>query len=194
MSKFDGMFILKLISVLLSNNTINANDIRIITRNGVYYEIEVCGIRFRDSLNLIKGSLNKLAKTYINKSKSEVDLEFSYDKLVDKANFKNIKEYCLNDSVLLLEIMVSFRNIISDRFNVDVTKTLTTSALSFKIIKKHYLNSNTIQNTSRDINQHNFISASYRGGLSTVIEPYFDQFDLTAIDINSSYPHAMTQD
>jgi hypothetical protein len=83
MDKFDGVFILKLISLLLNNNLINVEDINVIQRNSVIYEIKVGKIRIRDSLHLLTGSLNKLAKTFLNESKKDIDIKFNYSSIVE---------------------------------------------------------------------------------------------------------------
>jgi hypothetical protein len=71
---------------------------------------------------------------------------------------------------------------------------MTASSLTFKLIKRNFIHYRSIQNTSNNHNIHEYCKAAYFGGISTVLKPKSDGYNLNVIDINSSYPHAMTKD
>ena len=192
MDKFDGIFILKLIALLLDTKTINVQDISMIQRNNIIYEIKVGSICIRDSLHLLTGSLNKLAKTFLNESKKEIDIKFNYKSIVE--NSKLISEYCDHDTLLLFRIMRKFKIKMINMYYIDPTSLITISSLSFNILRSHFIPSKyiRIENSSNDLNKHDFIQQSYRGGFSGVFIPLEEKYVITHIDINSSYPHSMT--
>ena len=192
MDKFDGIFILKLISLLLDTKTISVEEISIIQRNNIIYEIKIGSICIRDSLHLLTGSLNKLAKTFINESKKEIDIKFNYKSIVE--NEKMISEYCDHDTYLLFRVMRKFKIKMIQMYYIDPTSLITISALSFSILRHHYISNKyaRIENSSNDLNKHEFIQKSYRGGFSGVFIPLEEEYIITHIDINSSYPHSMT--
>ena len=105
LNKFDGMFILRLISLLLDDDEsgINSTDINITSRNNVIYSIKVKDITFKNSLHLIPGNLNNLAKTFLNEQRLEIDIKFMYDSIVNQEN--DIIKYCIKDSELLYGII-----------------------------------------------------------------------------------------
>jgi hypothetical protein len=119
MNKFDGIFILQLINILTirfdqdhkTGHPLESQDrFSFIKRNGVFYEMEIDNICIRDSIHLITGSLNKLAKTFIGEQKDEIDIEFNYNSIVN--NKDNIIKYCIKDSKLLHSILIAFRTLI----------------------------------------------------------------------------------
>ena len=194
LNKFDGMFILRLISLLLDDDEsgINSTDINITSRNNVIYSIKVKDITFKNSLHLIPGNLNNLAKTYLNEQRLEIDIKFTYDSIVNQEN--DIIKYCIKDSELLYGIIRSFKENIIKLYNFNPLSKTTTSSLSFNILRKTAINNTVIENSSSNYNTHSFIESSYRGGLSSVIKPISEEYNLTLIDINSSYPYSMTKD
>ena len=194
LNKFDGMFILRLISLLLDDNEsgINSTDINITSRNNVIYSIKVKDITFKNSLHLIPGNLNNLAKTFLNEQRLEIDIKFTYDSIVNQEN--DIIKYCIKDSELLYGIIRSFKENIIKLYNFNPLSKTTTSSLSFNILRKTAINNTVIENSSSNYNTHSFIESSYRGGLSSVIKPIPEEYNLTLIDINSSYPYSMTKD
>jgi hypothetical protein len=192
MNKFDGIFILQLIKLLLSKKIFKNDDIKIIDRNNTLYEIKISNIKFRDSYQILNSSLNSIASSFLNESKFEINYNFDYKFIKYKLN--EIITYCYNDVSILYRSLIKFQIIIFDKFKIDFTTCLTISSLAFKIIRLHYLTDDTIQNTDKEQNITSFISQSYRGGFTTVITPISDNYDIMAIDRNSSYPFSMTLD
>ena len=191
LNKFDGMFILKIISLLLDTEKIKPNNINIIHRNYVIYQIEIEDIIFRDSIQLIPGSLDSLAKTFGVGQKEKININFNYNSIKNDAN--SIIKYCNNDSELLRLILESFKIKFVQEFKFNPLNNITTSSLAFSILKRNYIQDRTIENTTNNDNLHNFIENTYRGGLSTVIKPISDEYNISLIDINSSYPFSMTK-
>ena len=191
MSRFDGIFILQLCKLLITNEVINKLDVNIISRNRVFYKIKILNVDIRDSIHLLNSSLSKLSKSILKKSKQDIDINFTYTTIC--RDFNIILDYCKNDSQLLYDILYEFRIATWNEYKVDVAKCLTVSAFSFKIIRKFYLVKDSVQNTTNESNISNFVLESFRGGLSTVINPTSNNHDITSIDINSSYPHSMTK-
>lgn len=192
MNKFDGIFILKLVGLLLDSNKIKSTDTSLIHRNYVLYEIIIEDMSFRDSIQLLPGSLNNLAKTFDVGNKPNIDIKFTYHSLFNK--HEEIINYCNNDARMLRDILNKFKIGIVDEYNFNPLHSITTSSLAFSILKRYYIPANEIENTTNASNLHNFIENSYRGGLSSVFKPICDNYKLTLIDINSSYPFSMTKD
>lgn len=192
MDKFDGIFILKLIALLLDTETIKVENINIIQRNNIIYEIKVGNICIRDSLHLLPGSLSNLSKTFLGDSKKDIDIKFTYESIIN--NIRQISEYCDHDAYLLFRILRKFKFRMIQLYKIDPISVITISALSFRILRTHYIKYETIkiENSSNDLNKHEFILQSYRGGFSAVFNPIEEKYKLTHIDINSSYPNSMT--
>jgi hypothetical protein len=192
MSKFDGVFILQLMSLLLKNKIIKDSDIKIIDRNNVFYEINMAGIKFRDSYQLLPSSLDSLAKSFLNESKLEIDYNFTFETV--RFKFDSIIKYCMQDVRLLLDVLTKFQQVMLKLFDIDCMRCMTISSLAFKLIRTNYIQDNTIENSNGKTNITSFIQQSYRGGYSCVINPMSDGHNLTGIDRNSSYPAAMCLD
>jgi hypothetical protein len=192
MDKFDGVFILKLVSILLDNNIVKPEDVNIIQRNNIIYQIKINDLIIRDSLHILPGSLSMLAKTFLKDSKKDIDIKFDFNSIT--SDIVKITEYCNHDTYLLYNVLASFRNNMLTLYNTDPIAVLTISSLSFKILRKFFIEDRTIENTSNNSNKHEFIHKSYRGGYCGVLIPMEEKYKLTHIDINSSYPSSMTLD
>lgn len=192
MNRFDGMFILRLITLLMDNYGLTDNDISVIQRKGVFYEIKIKNICIRDSIQILPGKLENLGQTFLGTGKLEIVHGFNYRRITREK--KEIIKYCNADSKLLYDVLYKFQNKIINIFNIDLTKTLTISSIAFKLFRTQYLKEESIQNTTIKQNLTMFIRSSFRGGLSTVINPYSFNNDITGIDINSSYSNTMCQE
>lgn len=166
-----------------------------------------------DSINIIPGSLEKIAKDFnIAKSKGKFPHAFVnnktleyigklpdkryYPKITDKeyeelySESWDLKKECLiyleRDISSLLDIMVEFSRMLYINFNTQLTDALTISRLSLNIFLKDYLKNNTIPVIS-NYSLFNFIHLAYYGGITEVYKPYGQ--DLIYIDVNSLYPY-----
>nr|YP_009744359.1 hypothetical protein [Xylaria hypoxylon]QIE13215.1 hypothetical protein [Xylaria hypoxylon] len=169
---------------------------------------------FVDSSNLLKGSLNSLCKSFelkditkgyfpykfVNKNTLNYigvtpdydywkDLPYNeYEKI--QRNLWDLKEECLlylkKDLLSLLEIMNKFNKYIYQKFDTQMTESLTISRLSLNIYLKHYLNKSNIP-IIKD-NLYNEIKKAYYGGVTEVYKPYGE--NLFYYDVNSLYPYA----
>ena len=162
MSKFDGVFILQLMSLLLKNKIISDSDIKIIDRNNVFYEINIAGIKFRDSYQLLPSSLDSLAKSFLNESKHEIDYNFTFETI--RFKFDSIIKYCMQDVRLLLDVITKFQQLMLKLFDIDCMRCMTISSLAFKILRTNYIKDNSIENSNGKTNITSFIQQSYRGG------------------------------
>ena len=192
MNKFDGIFILQLIKSLLLNKVITPENIKIIDRNSVFYEISVLNLKFRDSFQILTSSLNSIGLSFLNETKNKIDFNFTYKFLIN--NFDQIVDYCFQDVSILYRSLVKFRELILLKFNIDFVSCLTISSLAFKILRTHYLSDGVIQNTNNETNITSFVQQSYRGGFTVVINPISNTNSLIGIDRNSSYPASMCLD
>lgn len=192
MDKFDGVFILKLLSLLLNKGEVELDEVDIIQRNSVMYQIKIGNIIIRDSLHVLQGSLDKLSKTFLNEGKKEIDIKFTYKSIIGKSI--EISRYCDHDTYLLYNIMRKFKEHMIELYSIDPTSVMTISSLSFKILRSHYIEDKCIENSTNNKNKHEYILQSYRGGFCGVFIPLEEEYVITHIDINSSYPYSMTMD
>lgn len=193
MSKFDGMLIFRMIKILIENKYIKHTDVNIISRETNFYRISICEkFSFIDSVYILPGKLADIAKIYAEKDKGEIDYDFTIE--IIKKDKDKIIEYCLNDSLILYESLKNFQENIFRKYKLDPLKSLTITAFVFRLIRYRYIEDDTIENTSLALNKSMFIKESYQGGLSTVINPISEKYNINCIDINSSYPFAMTKE
>ena len=73
-----------------------------------------------------------------------------------------IQNYCEVDCVSLYQVLIKFRDLIINKFNIDILKYPTIPSLSFAIFRMHYLKDNTIPLTTGKV--FDFIKQSFTGG------------------------------
>jgi hypothetical protein len=138
-------------------------------------------IKFRDSIRLIPGSLEKLCKAYDCQHK-KIKLEYDYPYPIEI-----ISEYLKYDCLALFEVIEKFekemRNIIS-YFNFD--RYITIAQMSFSILQKQL---NGICDNYFTKETENWIRESYYGGRVECYKKYGK--GLFYYDVNSLYPFAM---
>jgi DNA polymerase type B, organellar and viral len=121
-------------------------------------------------------------------------------------------KYCKLDCKVLHEILTQFNDLIFNKFNVNIHKSLTLPALAMKIFKSNFMPDNCIHQLSgkayTDISQaftggavdvYKDISQSYTGGAVDVYIPHNRSESLFSkmfkklyyYDVNSLYPFAM---
>lgn len=193
LGKFDSFF---LINYLMLVNTTNI-DVTIKTRNKVLYEL-ICkrnniSVSFKDSYLLFPQSLSTFGKIFNVRPK----INFNHDniKLSDYSdpNFlSQLKNYCLIDSKILNECFQQFIFLIYQQFGINGLKTLTLSALAFKIFRTQYLPlkyKNNLFIFKSEGFKDQFIRQSYKGGLVNVYRPFLEKGYF--YDVNSLYPYIM---
>ena len=94
--------------------------------------------------------------------------------------------YSLQDSISLLEALLSAQHIYMKDFNIDICSIVSTSSLSLKIFRTKFLNVDIpILKGSEDF----FVRKSYFGGATDYYKAHGE--NLKHLDINSLYPFAM---
>jgi hypothetical protein len=176
--------------ILLPNdiNTIIDNQNRFIK---ITVKLEHFEITWKDSYRIFPVSLDKLCKNFGIDGKSSVyDQRFNNLSLFDNLELFNLfKEYSLQDSICLLNALNTAQRIYYKTYKIDITSIVSTSTLSLKIFRKHFLN--------HDIPVlkgwcDSFIRNSYFGGATDYYKAYAE--NIKYYDINSLYPFAMKKD
>jgi len=222
LANFDGIFLMKTL--------IQLGEVKPVMNKGKIISIQfkfsnpnsekAIIIHFRDSLQILKSSLDKLGKNFqIETLKSnfphrfvnEVELDYIgtmpdfkyFDKLTleeyDNMCKQNLGEwnlkdeaikYCIQDCISLYQVMVKFNDLIFDRFGLNVNNCSTITRLAFDIFRAHYLKENTIPMIHGDIYDH--IKMSYTGGGTDMYIPSNSSKELVyGYDVNSLYPSVM---
>jgi hypothetical protein len=190
LGSFDGFFIYKALSYLFPPkkvSTIIDNKNKFIQ---IQLKLDTNKITWLDSYRIFPVSLDNLCKVFgvagkISKYNSEYN---SIKTLSDKVLLEEFKTYSIQDSICLLQALLSAQQIYVRDFNIDITSILSTSTLSLKIFRSKFLNVDIpILKGSID----NFIRRSYYGGGTDYYKAY--ETNLHYYDVNSLYPHAMCQ-
>lgn len=190
LGSFDGYFIYK---ALLEIPNININNISsIIDDKHKFISIEVTlnNIKFiwKDSLRVFPISLNELCKMFDVPGKlSTYNQEFNTIHLFNNLPLLNdFKEYSIQDSVSLLKALTKAQLIYLNKYTVDLSRVWSTSTLSLKIFRQHFLNKE-IPILSYDLDRE--IRPGYFGGSTDYFHKYGE--NLYYYDVNSLYPKAM---
>lgn len=193
LGKFDSFF---LINYLMLVNKTNI-EVNIKTRNKVLYELTCkrnnITVSFKDSYLLFPQPLSTFSKLF----NVTLKINFNHDNIklsnYSNPNFcTNLKTYCLTDSKILNDCFQQFIFLLYQQFGINGLKTLTLSALAFKIFRTKYLPLKYKQNLfifkSEGVKDQ-FIRQSYKGGIVNVYKPFLDKGYF--YDINSLYPYIM---
>lgn len=190
LGSFDGYFIYKALSKILDPEALNT----IIDDQNKFIQITVnyndVKIIWKDSYRIFPLSLNDLCTNFnVDGKSSKYNLEYNNLDLFNKTELlEEFKKYSLQDSVSLLKALVNAQAIYTSSYNIDITDSgvLSTSSLSLKIFRTHFLNHNIpILKSWSD----NFIRKAYLGGATDYYKAYGR--NLKYYDVNSLYPFAM---
>ncbi len=150
-------------------------------------------IQIRDSLNLIPLSLDGACKAF---QPNTVKLEGDVDH--DKINIENCtsqeiyeytNQYLMNDCVSLHEILVTFNNIMEERFNFSIKDVLTNAGMARKIFLEKFYEDN-IYNLSDEADAD--IRKYFQGGRNEVMTKLgYSSGKFYYVDFTSLYPYAM---
>jgi len=133
-------------------------------------------------------SLDDLCKVFGVKGKlSKYDSRFNNLELFNNKELLSLfKDYSTQDSLALYQALIKAQEIYSKKHSVDITSILSTSTLSLKIFRQHFLNEDIpILKDSQD----NFIRGGYFGRATDYYKAYGE--NLYYYDVNSLYPYAM---
>lgn len=212
LSKFDLVFIFKYLSTLKNKGfkikllirDQNIISISIINRN------KNISITIRDSYLILPASLSKLSQqfkviqqkliepVFIGEGNSNYKMNdlSHYTKEIEKISDFNIwrnkiQKYCEVDCISLYQILIKFRTLIIQKFNIDNLKYPTIPSLAFAIFRMHYLKENQIPLTTGKV--FDFIKQSFTGGRTDMYRPNGLNKDIYVYDVNSLYPFVMSE-
>ena len=141
-----------------------------------------------DSYRIFKVSLDELCKNFGVKGKLSA-YNPDYNELTIFNNielYNELLNYAVQDSIGLLEALLTAQKLYMEDFSIDITSILSTSTLSLKIFRAHFLDKEIpILKGSVD----EFIRKSYLGGGTDYYKAYGK--NLYYYDVNSLYPFAM---
>ena len=162
-------------------------------------------INLRDSLLILPMGLSKLGDQFnVDVLKT---IEPVYDNPLDKINpFKmddlshyskeiiliqdfiiwkdKVTKYCEIDCISLYEIMIKFRELVFNKWELFIENYPTTPSLAFAIFRRHYLNDGTIPIYKGKV--FDFLRQSFTGGSTEMYKPYGE--NINCYDANSLYP------
>jgi hypothetical protein len=222
MANFDGIFLMKILIKLGEVKPI-MNNSKLITIQFKFNRPnseKAIVIHFRDSMHILKSSLDKLGKNFqVDSLKGKFPHRFVNDVGLDYIGtipeFKyfdnttsdeydilsshlsgswNLRDeaikYCINDCVTLYQVLNKFNDLIFEKFGLNVNNCSTITRLAFDIFRAHYLKENTIPMIHGDI--YNHVKMSYTGGGTDMYIPSNPSNELVyGYDVNSLYPSVM---
>lgn len=212
LSSFDVVFLFKYITNLEKQGY----KVKILKKDEKIISIKISNrsknvsITLKDSLLLLPQSLDELAKqfklssgkttepVYVGEGHDEyksTDLSH-YTKAVNKITVFSywkelIESYCINDCIVLYQVLVKYQSLIFSSFNIDIIKYPTVPSLAFAIYRMHYMPSDTIPITKGKV--FNFIRRSYTGGSTEMYKPNAIGQNIYCYDVNSLYPSVMAK-
>jgi len=215
LAKFDGIFLLKLLSELGEIKPLIHND-KIISIGFKYKDYDVI---FKDSLQLLIKSLKTLGLAFgVDIQKSIFPYDFvnennlnyigqipdfkyfdgisslDYNCYVENYNIWNLRDeaikYCEIDCVSLYQIIIKFNELIFEHFSINIHKYPTLSSLAFAIFRSSFMENNLIPQLSGQIAKD--IRQSYTGGAVDMYIPINDEeTEIFGYDVNALYPFTM---
>ena len=191
-SRFDGILLLK---HLACHHT--SYKLKPLLRNNRLYEVAVYSgkkmlFRFRDSLNLLPGKLDSLAKNLCPVLGPKGSIDHSKVGLSNLHLLKDqLLDYMKQDILLLGGVMLKAQEIYWKLYNVDIESELTHSSLALTIFRMKYYDSKTFPIHIPNKNEDTFIRRAYYGGHVDAYKPYGE--NLYYYDVNSLYPFVMKE-
>ncbi|GJZ00856.1 DNA polymerase-like protein [Tanacetum coccineum] len=148
--------------------------------------------RFRDSLNLLPGTLQNLAMSLCPDlgTKGSVDHESVNEKSLEKDK-EVLIEYMKTDILLLGGVMQKAQNIYWKLYQLDIESKITLSSLALNIFRLRYYNDEIFPIHIPNQNEDTFIRKAYYGGHTDSYKPYGE--NLYYYDVNSLYPFVMKE-
>jgi hypothetical protein len=194
LGSFDGYFLYKYLLEYDYKNTSciidKANEFIEINYRFNLTEKKSMKISFRDSFRVFPIRLDDLCKNFNVPGKtSKYDTRFNDITLFDNPELLNeFIEYAKQDSLALYNALKSAQTIYAEKYQVDISEAYSTSSLSLKIFRSHFLKDKEIPILKHS--QDRYIRDSYYGGATDYYKVYGEK--LYYYDINSLYPFAMT--
>jgi DNA polymerase type B, organellar and viral len=211
LSRFDLVFLFKYLAKIAQEGIYSVD---IIKKDDQVKSIKISNIdrkisiTLKDSYLLLPASLAALANLFLGADQSKTkepvfigdpsspyythNLD-TYTKEVEKVTDLNewkdkVREYCVNDSVILYDIIIKFRALIWDKWGIDATNYPTITSLAFTNFRQNYLEEDTIPIVKSKA--YDFIRESYTGGSTEMYKPNPDG-PVHCYDVNGLYPSQM---
>jgi DNA polymerase type B, organellar and viral len=216
LSRFDLVFLFKYIASLAQEGEYSVD---IIKKDDQVKLIRISNndkkisITLKDSYLLLPDTLANLANLFLNTNTSgsgkTIEPVFigdpnspyyahnldTYTKEVELIKDLNewkskIKDYCINDSVILYDIIIKFRNLVYGKWEIDINKHPTAPSLGFAIFRQRYLEKGVIPIIKGKV--YEFIKESYTGGSTEMYKPAPPKgTKIHCYDVNGLYPSRM---
>lgn len=188
LGSFDGYLIYKALSNVVDPTQISClmdddnNFIRIVWKSK--YGV----ITWKDAYRIFPVGLDELCQMFEVEGKlSEYNPKFNdLDMFNDETLLTKFKQYAIQDSQALFKSLVKAQKIYLTDYNVDITSILSTSTLSLKIFRQHFLDVDIPILKGTD---DHFIRQGYFGGHTDYYKGYICK--CYYYDVNSLYPFAM---
>ena len=187
LANFDIIFLLKYlvkfgkIKPIIRNNKFIS--IQVVTDNGYIFT-------FKDSLQIILGSLRDLGKSFgikLQKGTLEHD-EINKDNLLKFK--KEAINYCILDCKSLHQIITKFASLIFELFSINIHRYPTLASLAFAIFRSNFMKEENIPRLARKDVQK--IKTGYTGGAVDMFIPENLDGELVYwYDVNALYPNSM---
>lgn len=219
-AKFDSYFILKYLPEIgIVDPIIHKGKLITLNFTRLFDENKTLKLSFKDSYQLLPGSLRNLSKSfsidspkgifpyllndihykglvpsidYFNNISLEEYNNYSKNFINKEWNFKKEAiKYCELDCISLYQILCKFNQLIFNKFKLNIHKYPTLPSLAFKIFRTHFLTKDSIHMLSGVIEKD--IRMSYTGGAVDMYIPTNDYpyEKIYAYDVNSLYPSVM---
>lgn len=188
-SRFDGILLLKHLACHHKSYKLKP-----LMRNNRLYELAVYSGKkmlfcFRDSLNLLPGSLSALAMNLCGPKGSIQYEEVKLSNLAIKK--KRLLDYMKQDVLLLGGVMQKAQEIYWKLYKVDIESKITLSSLALSIFRMKYYDASNWPIHIPNQNEDSFLRRAYYGGHTDSYKPYGE--DLYYYDVNSLYPFVMKE-
>jgi len=118
----------------------------------------------------------------LNHYSKDIDQIKSFDEWKNK-----VTQYCETDCVSLYQILIEFRKVIANKWDLWIENYPTTPSLAFGLFKRHYLYLWTIPIYKGKVFE--FLRASFTGGSTEMYRPYGKE--INCYDANALYPSQM---
>jgi hypothetical protein len=210
LSRFDLVFLFKYLASLAQEGIYSVDIIKKddqVKSIKIFNQDKKVSITLKDSYLLLPASLADLANLFLEsqqKTKEPVyvgDPDSPYytgslehyskdvELIMDLDEWKNkVRDYCINDSVILYDILIKFRTLIWDNWKIDATNYPTVTSLAFALFRQNYLEEGVIPIIKGKA--YNFIKESYTGGSTEMYKPN-PEGPVYCYDVNGLYPSQM---
>ncbi|XP_027177654.1 uncharacterized protein LOC113776793 [Coffea eugenioides] len=191
-SRFDGLFVLK--HLALHHKMFKLKPLM---RDNRLYEVAVYSgkrmlFRLRDSLHLLPGKLDDLAKNLCPELGSKGSIPYDQVTLSNLSSLReSLVEYMKQDILLLGGIMHNFQDLYAKAYKADIENKITAASLALSLFRSNYYDEVQFPIHIPNKNEDTFIRRGYYGGHADAYTPYGE--NLYYYDINSLYPFVMKE-